>query len=154
MLTRERRERWIVALNFHPRVGAVVICDYRTGFKEPEMIKERLAVVISPRLPNRSDLCTVVPLSMSPPKRDIKYQCRIELPMEAPKPYEGKFKWAKADMLATVGIRRLTLPYTERDPVSNKRKYLTIILGHEEMDKITTAVLHALGLEHLTKAVL
>lgn len=141
-----------MALKFHPKVGSVVICDYQTGFKKPEMVKERLAVIISPRLPNRSELCTVVPLSSSPPNGAIRYQCRIELPIEAPKPYEGKFKWAKADMLATVGLKRLTLPYTARDTASGQRKYLDIILDDEEMAKIHFAVLHALGLEHLTKS--
>ncbi|MCD1266074.1 type II toxin-antitoxin system PemK/MazF family toxin [Shinella sumterensis] len=136
-------------LQYPPKVGTVVICDYTTGFKAPEMVKERLALVVSPRLPYRDKLCTIVPLSTSPAKSGIKYQCRIELPMEAPSPYQGTFKWAKADMFATVCFDRLSLPYTGRD-ASGKRKYLQIIVVEEELKKVKTSLLHALGLDHLT----
>jgi len=138
-------------LQFPPKPGTIVICDYNTGFREPEMVKERLAVVISPRLPHRDNLCSVVPLSTTVPAHRTLYQARIELPMEAPSPYAGKFKWAKADMLATVGYGRLTLPYTGRDPKTGKRKYLQIILVEDELNKVREAVLFALGLGHLTK---
>lgn len=134
-------------------MGTIVICDYSTGFKPPEMVKERLAVVMSPRLPHRDNLCTVVPLSTSVPANHTLYQVRIELPMEAPAPYEGRYKWAKADMMATVGYGRLTLPYTGRDKNTGKRKYLQIILVEEELAKVRTSLLFALGLGHLTKYV-
>lgn len=133
-----------MALKFPPTVGTIVICDYRTGFRPPEMVKERLAVVVSPRLPHRDNLCTVVPLSASPPKDHLLYQVRIELPMEAPSPYAGRFKWAKADMMATVGFERLSLPYTERDRATGKRKYLQIILVENELTKVREAMLFAL----------
>jgi mRNA interferase MazF len=142
-----------VALQFPPKVGTIVICDYTTGFKEPEMVKERLALVVSPRLPHRDRLCTVIPLSTSAPKAGIKYQCRIELPMEAPSPYEGTFKWAKCDMLATVCYDRLGLPYTGRDPNTGKRKYLQIIVSADELKKVAISTLYALGLDHLTEHV-
>lgn len=138
-----------MGLQFPPKVGTVVICDYR-GNIEPEMVKERLALVVSPRLPHRDKLCTVVPLSTSPPQRNIRYQCRIELPIEAPAPYAGKFKWAKADMFSTVCFDRLTLPYTDRDPNTGKRKYLQIIIDDAELKKVTTSLLYALGLDPLT----
>ncbi|MBX4895424.1 type II toxin-antitoxin system PemK/MazF family toxin [Rhizobium bangladeshense] len=140
-----------MTLQFPPKPGTIVICDYQTGFKEPEMVKERLAVVMSPRLPHRDNLCTVVPLSSTVPSHHTLYQVRIELPMEAPHPYQGKFKWAKADMMATVGYGRLSLPYTGRDRTSGKRKYLQIILVEEEMAKVRASLLFALGLGHLTK---
>jgi uncharacterized protein YifN (PemK superfamily) len=114
------------------------------------MIKERLALVVSPRLPHRDRLCTIVPLSSSPARSGIKYQCRIELPVEAPPPYAGKFKWAKADMFSTVCYDRLSLPYTGRDPSTGKRKYLQIIAVGDELKKVQTSVLYALGLDHLT----
>lgn len=131
--------------------GQVLICDYRTGFREPEMVKERLVVVVSPRLPYRDGLCAVVPLSQSPPRSGLRYQCKIELPFEAPKPYEGTFKFAKADMIATVAFRRLSMPYTGRDPISGKRKYLKIILAATEFQKVRACILYGLGLDHLTE---
>jgi uncharacterized protein YifN (PemK superfamily) len=140
-----------MALQFPPKIGTIVICDYQTGFKEPEMIKERLAVAMSPRLPHRDNLCTVVPLSSTVPHHNTLYQVRIELPMEAPSPYAGRFEWAKADMMATVGYGRLSLPYTGRDPRTGKRKYLQIILVEDELAKVRASLLFALGLGHLTK---
>ena len=138
-------------LKFPPTPGLVVICDYATGFREPEMVKERLAVVVSPRLPHRDGLCTVVPLSTTAARSGIRYQCKIMLPTAAPKPYEGKLKWAKADMMATVGFGRLSLPYTGRDPASGRRRYLTIIVAPDDLKAIRSAILHALGLDALTQ---
>jgi mRNA interferase MazF len=137
-------------LQFTPTPGTVVICDYTTGFRVPEMVKERLAVVVSPRLPHRDGLCTVVPLSTTPARSGIRYQCRITLPVPAPQPYEGSIKWAKADMLATVGFWRLELPYTGKDPISGRRRYLKIIVTPEDMKNIQSAILHAIGLGDLT----
>ncbi|SOB94598.1 type II toxin-antitoxin system PemK/MazF family toxin [Rhodobacter maris] len=140
-----------MSLKFPPKPGLIVICDYSTGFREPEMVKERLAVVVSPRLPYRDGLCTVVPLSTTPARSGIRYQCRIELPTAAPEPYEGKIKWAKCDMLATLAYTRMKLPYTGRDKVTGKRKYLQIVLSADELSRVRTSMLHALGLESLTK---
>ena len=44
-----------MTLGFHPNAGDIVICDYATGFKPPEMVKVRPVVVISPR--RRSSAC-------------------------------------------------------------------------------------------------
>lgn len=137
-------------LKFPPTPGLVVICDYATGFRPPEMVKERLAVVVSPRLPRRDGLCTVVPLSTTPAPSGIRYQCKIKLPIAAPAPFEGALKWAKADMLATVGFGRLNLPYTGRDPTSGQRRYLQIRVTPDDMKTIRSAILHALGLDRLT----
>ena len=110
------------------------------------MVKERLALVLSPRLAYRDNLCTVIPLSTTPARAGIKYQCKIELPISAPQPYEGKLKWAKCDMLATLCYSRMNLPRTGRDPSTGKRKYLQIVIEDEEMEKVRAAVLYALGL--------
>lgn len=138
-----------MGLQYPPQLGLVVICDYSTGFRKPEMVKERLAVVVSQRLPHRDGLCTVVPLSTTPSRAGIKYQCKVELPFEAPAPYPGKIKWAKADMLATLCYDRMGLPYTGRDKLTGKRKYLKIILAEDELKKIRHAMLHALSLDSL-----
>jgi uncharacterized protein YifN (PemK superfamily) len=52
-------------LTYHPETGTILICDYNLGggFIEPEMVKRRPVVVISPRFRHRDWLCTVVPLS-------------------------------------------------------------------------------------------
>lgn len=137
-------------LRYPPVRGQILICNYATGFREPEMVKERLAVVVSPRLPHRGGLCTVVPLSTTAPRSSTRYQCKVALPYSAPAPYEGDFKFAKADMLATVAYRRLTMPYTGRDPNTGQRKYLKMVLAPEELAKVHRCILFALGLDPLT----
>ncbi|MCD1645287.1 type II toxin-antitoxin system PemK/MazF family toxin [Aurantimonas coralicida] len=137
-------------LQFPPSRGTLVICDYSTGFRPPEMVKRRLAVVISHRLPQRDGLCAVVPLSTTPARAGIRYQCRIDLPQSPPPPFEGTVKWVKADMLATVCFNRLDLPRTGRDRDTGRRRYLQIRLPDDEMLKVQEAVLHGLCMGHLT----
>lgn len=136
-------------LRYPPKPGTLVICDYSTGFREPEMVKKRLAVVVSPRLPHRDWLCTVVPLSTTPPAHRVAYQCKITLSTSPPKPFEGVDKWAKADMLFTAAYGpggRLDLPHTERDKATGRRQYLTIVLDDEMLERVRTAVLSGLGI--------
>lgn len=132
--------------------GTVLLCDYSMGgFKEPEMIKKRPAVVISPRLRHRNGLCTVVPLGSRPPHRDVPYQCRITLPRRLPAPWdEFEAVWAKADMLSTVGFKRLDLFRTARDQ-TGKRKYIRPRVPIDDLRRIRVCVLSALGLASLTK---
>ena len=134
------------------RIGTIVWCNYDLGgFTPPEMIKKRLAVVVSPRLPQRDKLATVVPLSTTPPHRDISYQCKIEIEKDLPKPYTSKVVWAKCDMMATVSYSRLDLIRDGRNETTGKRKYLQLFIGDENLNKIRTSLLCSLGLEALTK---
>ena len=55
-------------ISFPVAPGTVLLCDYSSGFRPPEMAKRRPSVVISLRLPHRNGLCTVVPLSGSSPR--------------------------------------------------------------------------------------
>ena len=56
-----------IMINFHPRKGAVLICNFSQGFKPPEIVKARPVVVVTPQLKGRANLCTVVPLSSVEP---------------------------------------------------------------------------------------
>jgi mRNA interferase MazF len=125
--------------------GTILLCNYDTGFRPPEMVKRRPAVVISPRLPYRDFLCTVVPLSGSPPVRELPYQCRLELAVPLPAPFTMTICWAKADMLATVAFSRLDLFRTDRDQ-TGKRKYLHPKILPEDLARIRACVLCALGM--------
>ena len=135
-----------MALNYVPLVRTLVVCDYSTGFKVPEMVKRRLAVVVGPRLPQRGDLATVVPLSTSPSATGIRYQCKIELNVDPPPPYDGRIKWVKADMMAAVSIQRLFLP---RHPGS--RTYMQHRVSDEQLSSILECILHSLDMGHLTE---
>lgn len=54
-------------------------------------------------------------------------------------------------MLATLSHDRMNLPYTGRDPMCGKRKYLQIFLPGDELERVREAMLHALGLGFLIK---
>ena len=135
-----------MALLHHPKVGTIVLCDYQTGFRAPEMVKRRPAVIVSPRLRHRNDLCTVVPLSLTEPERVQVYHYQLELDRPLPKPWDAKIQWVKCDMINTVAFHRLHLIGIGRDS-EGKRKYLTKIIPDEDLQNIKTAISHALGIK-------
>jgi uncharacterized protein YifN (PemK superfamily) len=102
-------------LTFHPGVGAIVICDFSTGFRPPEMVKLRPVVIISPRR-RRALTVTVVPLSSSMP--EIVEPWHYPIAPGVYPPARGSL-WAKADMVTTVALDRLDRVMT-RD--SNRRR--------------------------------
>lgn len=58
-----------MAITFHPSPGQILLCDFSTGFKETEMVKnKRPVIVISGAIADRSDLVTIAPLSTVQPK--------------------------------------------------------------------------------------
>jgi mRNA interferase MazF len=130
--------------------GAILRCDYnKGGFQPPEMVKARPAVVISPRLPHRDGLCSVVPLSGDPNDHPSAWDVRLEFDPPLPYPFTYGVAWAKCDMLATVGFARLDLFQTDRDQYG-KRKYLHPKVSAVDLGRIRGGVLFALGLGNLT----
>lgn len=114
------------------------------GFRAPEMVKRRPAVVLVGRLPRRDRLLTVVPLSGTEPHADCDYQCRLVLNQPLPHPFNGPLVWwAKADMLATVSFERLDLFRTERDQ-NDRRRYLTPKITVDQFAEIQATILRAL----------
>ena len=138
-----------MAIQFAVAPGTILLCDYNTGFREPEMVKRRPAIVISPRLPHRENLCAVVPLSTTPPGRPQKYHCALILTPALPPPWDSPHVWVKADMIATVCFSRLDFFQTKRDQ-SGKRKYLHPKLNLDQIKTVHSAILHGLGLGILT----
>lgn len=139
-----------MAIRYPVGPGTILLCDYSLGgFREPEMVKRRPAVVISPRLPHRDGLCTVVPLSGSEPTRDVAYVVKLALAANLPPPFSQSVWWAKCDMLATVGFERLDFFRTGRDQ-EGKRKYIHPVLPKPDMTRIIGGVLAALGVAALT----
>jgi uncharacterized protein YifN (PemK superfamily) len=134
-----------MGLPYHPKAGEVLYCNY-DGI-EPEMTKRRLAVVISPKFLNRPRLCTVVPISTTPPIHKEKYHYLLPqdpLPTSAP----GTKAWVKCDMVATVCFDRLSGWWGEKR--YGKRIYQTLLVSNEDLAEIRKGVLHALGLGALT----
>lgn len=126
-------------LNFHPGAGAIVICDFSTGFRAPEMIKVRPVVVISPRR-RRGLLATVIPLSSTEPIPAEPWH--VPVPPGVYPPARGPM-WAKADMLLTVALDRLDRVMI-RDARGN-RSYHNLKFPETDMPRLRRAVLAALG---------
>ena len=139
-----------MAITYHPKPGDILICDYDTGFRTPEMVKRRCCIVITPRLRRRDGLCTVVPLSTTPPAPPQDYHCEVEFERELPRPWEGACKWAKCDMLATVGYHRLSPIGVGRGP-DGKRRYIYPRISLDQLKEVRRAVLCALALGELTQ---
>jgi mRNA interferase MazF len=113
------------------------------------MVKARPAVVISPRLPHRAGLCTVVPLSGDANEHPSAWDVRLAFDPPLPYPFTYSAAWAKSDMLATVGFARLDMFQTDRDQYG-KRKYLHPKVSVVDLGRIRDGVLFALGLGNLT----
>jgi mRNA interferase MazF len=95
-----------MAITFHPRPGTVLICDFSTGFRPPEMVKRRPLVVVSPRRRHHSGLCLVVPFSTVSPKPVEAFHYVIPAGAYAFL-HSQKDVWAKGDMLSCVAFHRL-----------------------------------------------
>lgn len=135
-------------LNFHPEPGTILVCDFN-GLVVPEMVKRRCVVVISPRFRDRGELCTVVPLSTTDPPRVEPYHMRLRFDPPLPRPYESEYKWVKGDMLYTVRLGRLSLPFCGKDPSGN-RIYHQRIVTPAELASIRECVAAGLGISMLT----
>ena len=130
-------------LPFHPRAGQVLVCDF-TGFKEPEMVKVRPVIVISPRLPYRSDIAAIVPISLTAPRHNLPFCYRLSKNYH-PNEDDGLPCWAKADLVLNIGTYRLSGFKVGR------RKYEFPQLTAEDLISVRYAVLAGLGLDRIEK---
>lgn len=133
-----------MALPYHPRPGTIVVCDYdKGGFSPPEMTKRRLAVTVSPKLKRRDDLVAVVPLSTTVPSHIEPWH--VALHIAVPEPWGDIPRWAKCDMIATVGYHRVNLPHY-RHPVTGARKHWQHELSDDLIAQLRLGVASALGI--------
>ena len=126
-------------LEFQPRPGQVVICDFR-GYVVPEMVKVRPVVVIARNRKNRK-LVTVVPLSTTAPGEPDAHHHEL-----SGNPLPGRERrtcWAKCDMIATVSLDRLDRVKVVR---AGRREYVSPMLPEVDFEAIRAAVGNALGL--------
>jgi mRNA interferase MazF len=139
-----------MGLKYHPLFGAVLLCRYGAGFTPPEMVKPRPVVVITPRLRTRSNLCTVVPLSLTEPIPVEKYHYKLRMVRPLPPPWDAEECWVKADMFSTVSYERLE-PFKLGRGRDGKRQYYSIPVPAADMKAIQGCVLAALNLWRLTE---
>lgn len=132
-----------------PNVGAVVLCMFPDELMVPEMIKTRPVVVISPRIPGRYDLTTIIPLSTTEPNPFLPHHCEIPIRL-MPKSLqsEATHVWAKCDMLYTFSITRLDRFKSGRDRKTGKRLYETGQLELEQIQQIRCCIAAGIGITH------
>lgn len=137
-------------IQYHPEPGAIVLCDFTDGFKPPEMCKLRPVVILSRKISNKHNLCTVVSLSTSEPLSIMPYHKKIDLPKGIPERYLRKPTWVKGDMINAVGFHRLDLIRLGKND-KGKRKYFTKTLDKKNYQLVQKCVLQAMGMSHLNK---
>ncbi len=146
-------EKIPMAITFHPRPGQLLLCDFSTGFKEPEMVKSgRPVLVLTPPIKGRGQLVTIVAISTVKPNPVMDYHYR--LPKKC-MPMIGSFQkddsWVKGDMIYAVGFHRLdSIKLGTRGP-NGKRHYYTNRLSRDRMKEIYSCVLHGLNLGDLAR---
>jgi mRNA interferase MazF len=91
-------------LPFVPGAGTVLLCDFSTGFREPEMVKVRPVVVISERNRN-NELCVIVPISSVEPLNTKTHF--VKLIKTEYRFLEKDENFAKCDVVNTVRLSRL-----------------------------------------------
>lgn len=128
-----------MAIKFYPRAGQIFIGDF-SDLKEPEMTKIRPVIVVSPRLPYRSEIVAVVPISLTAPKHNLPFCYRLSRNYHPQEPDDLPC-WAKADMVMNVATRRLEAIKIGR------RQYAYPTLTPEDLAGVRHAVLCGLGLD-------
>ena len=130
-----------MSINFHPNPGTMLVCDFH-GMTAPEIVKTRPIIVISPRLRRGNGLCTVVPLSTTPPKFVMPWHCRLMFEGPLAPNWRECIMWAKCDLLYSMRFERLDRFYQVTD---NKRKYYDRRVNEEDWGLIRKAVFSFLG---------
>ncbi len=114
------------------------------------MQKTRAVIVISPKITARPGLCTIVPLSMTPPDKVMPYHMQLTIRPVLPTPYKSDGVWLKGDMLYAVSHKRLHFIYDGKNAAGKRRNYYHTLSG-EQMQAVRRCVLHGLGMSGLTK---
>ena len=138
-----------MALQFFPGPWRIMLCDFNTGFQEPEMIKRRPVISISKRRRDGAQLCTVIPISSTPPDkiRDFHYLLPDD---QMPHHLRGQYPehWVKVDMVTTVAFFRLTLLWHGRDQ-HGQRVYQTSPIALEHRIEISNRLISRFALVRL-----
>jgi uncharacterized protein YifN (PemK superfamily) len=106
------------------------------------MVKIRPVILISPKLPYRSEIVTVVPLSTSAPKHDLPFVVQLSKNYH-PDEVDAKPCWAKCDMIMNVGVHRLSGFKVGR------RKWEFPQASGDDLMAVRVGVLKGLGLDRL-----
>ena len=149
-------------INFSPKVGQILTCNYGNYLKDekgdvvstavdahipPEMIKSRLVVVLNGRL--NGNACIVVPISTTKDTAKLNNGLHVELPegiIKAAKYFPQTTSWVKCDMVQTVSNQRLSRP------MEVGRGWITQMLSREIVTNLQKAVIKAINATALVPA--
>lgn len=138
-----------MSINFKPRVGQLLVChfgDYPSppvvggvhGRLPPEMVKQRLVVVLNAKHPQA---CVVVPLSATQHVPSVTRGFHVPIPAGTLPPlnyWDDCDRWVKCDTIQMVSNDRL-------DRVLSKRGHAAVHLTHEEVTRVQKAVIRVIG---------
>ena len=125
-------------IQFYPRAGQILVCDF-SGFLPPEMCKVRPVIVVSPRLPHRSEIVTVVPISTTAPTHDLPFVVNLSKNYHPGEPDDVPC-WAKCDMVMNIGRFRL-----DGFKVGRRRWENPQATG-DDLEAVRQGVIHGLGM--------
>jgi mRNA interferase MazF len=126
-----------MAINFYPKAGMVLMCDF-SGSVPPEINKKRPVVVVTPAHVRRAELVAVVPLSTRPPQLVLPYHHRL---ISHPFPGAARASWAKCDLVQSVSHERL-----DRIAVGPTQQVVGYV-GYQDLVAITHAIATYFGLD-------
>ena len=118
--------------------------DLSEGFKPPEMVKRRPAIILSPPIPGRNNLCAIVPLRTSAPRTVMAHHMQIHFDPCLPAPYDEPDMWVKGDIVLTVAFHRLRHLFRRWD--AGQRVYDVRVLDAQTMSAVRSCVRAGLGL--------
>jgi mRNA interferase MazF len=133
-----------VTVAFHPVPGTIVRADLSEGFRSPEIGKRRPAIILSPEIPGRPLMCTIVPLSTTRPRIILPHHMRIEFNPPLPHPYSSPDAWVKGDIVLTVSFHRLRLLFARWN--GGQRVYDVRVLDRDTFMRVQQCVRSGLGL--------
>ena len=128
----------------HPAPGTIVRVDLSDGFRPPEKVKRRPAIVLSRPIPGRKNLCSIVPLSTTKPKIELAHHFRLVLDPPLPRPYDSPEMWVKGDIVLTVAFHRLRLLFSRGE--DGQKRFDERILDPVRFEAVKTCVRAGLGL--------
>ncbi|WP_052698031.1 type II toxin-antitoxin system PemK/MazF family toxin [Luteibacter yeojuensis] len=133
-----------------PRNGAILMCEFDKHELElasdGNMVKTRPVIVLSPQRNRRGRLLHVVPISMTPPRIIEPWHVEIALAcFPAPLQRAVGTRWAKCDMVVTVGWSRLSRYEGPRR--AGRASYHDTYVDQVTMLRLKRAVASVFGIE-------
>ncbi|TAK53562.1 MAG: hypothetical protein EPO25_10305 [Gammaproteobacteria bacterium] len=142
----------VASLKVAPDRGRIIIVNFELAGSSvpPEMCKPgRPCVVLQNNKLGRAGLVTVVPLSMTEPKRLMPYHHLMDHRSfrDLPRGWgnAGLARWAKCDYVATVSLYRCVDPHYRS--ALRARHYVRVMAVEADITAIERCVLWALGIQ-------